>query len=190
MPELWTLPGDMPNEFLIGVELGSLFDVDAGATCACGLSFSSPLPFGSTVDEAFVAVTDRTTHAMTLVDGFVFSPNVATDTALDRNTGTDWFGLATTATTAITQPTVGPNEVLKLWYRVTVVPETGEEGEFDPSTVFTPGNLEFAAGSAQSDGTPNFGGVHPLVFFSAIPEPSSLLLAIFAGLGMTWRKRR
>ena len=202
-PPMWVLDGDNEDEFLIGVELDSLFDVSQGTTCACGLSFSSPLPFGSTVDEAFVAVTNRTTHDMTVVDGFNFMPDSETSGGLSNQPEQNWFGLATNAIESIDQPTVGANEVLKLWYRVTVPEFFGEDGfgnfdiaappaSFDPSIAFAPENLTFAAGSAQSDGTPNFGGDHPMLIFNAvaIPEPSTLLLAVTVGLALPGRRRR
>ncbi len=200
-PPMWVLDGANEHEYLVGVELDSLFDVSEGTTCACGLSFSSPLPFGSRVDEAFVAVTNRDTHAMTVVDGFNFIPDSDTSSGLSSRTEQNWFGLATTAISSIVQPTVGPNEALKLWYRVTIE-EFGDFASvgsivaashvpFDPSIAFAPGNVEFATGSAKSNGAPNFEGAHPMTFFTAaVPEPSSLLLAVFAGLGVICRRRR
>lgn len=197
-PPLWVLEGGNDDEFLIGVELDSLFDPSGATTCACGLQFSSPLPFGSDVTDAFVAVTNLTTHAMTLVPGFTFTPNSNTENGLESRTEQDWYGLATSAISSITQPTVGPNEALKLWYRVTIgdIPQSLNDGvaalhvPFDPNAAFSTANLTFATGSAQPDGTPNFAGDHPVEFFTAVPEPATLLLAMFAGLGLAGRTRR
>jgi hypothetical protein len=205
-PPMWVLDEGMQNGkdvYLIGVELGSLFEPDPeiGTTCACGLQFRSPLPFGSEVTEAFVAVTDRDTHEMTLVPGFDFTPNVNTTEGLqDQTESFGWFGLATDAINSVVQPTVEPNEALKLWFRVEVdeVFVDALQGgvaashvEFDPSEVFSPDELTFAAGSAQPDGTPNFDGEHPMVLFEAVvPEPSTLLLAMLAGLGLRRRLLR
>ncbi len=206
-PPMWVLDEGMQNGkdvYLIGVELGPLFipDPDTGTTCACGLNFSSPLPFGSDVTDAFVAVTDRTTHDMVVLPEFDFTPNSNTTTGLiNHNESFDWYGLATSAIDTITQPVLEPNEALKLWFRVEINEFFGESGqgdveasrdEFDPAEIFSTENLTFAAGSSQSNGTPNFGGDHPMILFNAVlvPEPSTLLLAVFAGLAMAVRKRQ
>ena len=207
-PPMWVLDEGMQDGkdvFLIGVELGPLFvpDPETGTTCACGLNFSSPLPFGSNVTDAFVAVTDRNTHAMQVLPEFDFTPKTNTTSGLrNRTESFNWFGLATTAIDTVTQPVLGSDEALKLWFRVEIDENIGEfefgedadssHVEFDADTFFSPDNLTFAAGSAQTDGTPNFGGDHPMILFDAvaIPEPSTILLAAFAGLALFGRKGR
>lgn len=179
-------------ETWIGIEVGNPFVPTAPTNCQCGLALGStanPVPPGTNVLGAQLAVTNTVTGDITPITDFDFTPNGnATATFAggvptapgyqSAPTGAAWAGFQTSLIDPnFVPPTLGPHEVFKLWYRV--------EWDLPSFAALTATNLPVAFGVGSTD--PAHGPVQFGVY--AIPAPKGVSLAA-AGLGLICAARR
>jgi hypothetical protein len=165
------------------------------AVCAAGVGLMVPeasLPSSVAVLDAAVVLANRSTGERIMMPQFGFAPNPLTSAGLAAGSGpgglagtnplfpgATWFGFSALVE-PFTLPPLGDNEVIELSFLVDLPRDQL------PLTL----RAQFAAGEAQSSGAPQFGGDHPLQYFTAtndrvrlVPEPSAAAVALVALLG-------
>jgi hypothetical protein len=167
-----------------GIDLLGLFGPTSVTNCACGTAFVNGVAIPHSVLDAYVTITNTVTHADVIVSAFTAAfaaPNSAVSSRLNGNVPpiagngppANWTGFGGPVT-PFTVPTLGPNEIFKLWfdYEVPLV----------NLSAFLAQPIRVAAGTLNPDGSsdPN----HPLVVDLVSPEPASSALLISAGIAL------
>jgi len=191
-PRVWvdTMPGPAgKTKVWIGIEV-NLFPPTAGGTpCACGIligSSANPAPLSLLGDGASITITNTVDHTSRPVPEFNFLRNAAGDNGLINSPVTPGYQGAAAGATGFaygatvdpfTPPTLGPNEIFKLWTHFTI--DTA-----DLSALFTL-KATFVAGSP---GDPD----HEVEQFGSwmVPTPGTAMLGLLAAPCLGWRRRR
>ncbi len=192
-PQFWVeihgdTDGDGGTNAWIGLEI-DLFNPGAPTQCSCGLGLSGPAAIlnGLEFDGVHLSVTNTLTHVST--------PIVAFD-ALQENAnaangysalapGSTWGGFSGLIP-AFTSPALGPNDVIKIWFDVDL------RGGNGIGTQLSQLQAVVGGGEGLPDGSPNPGGPHPgIVFTAADPTaPAPGALAAFGLAGLIGLRRR
>jgi hypothetical protein len=174
-------------------------------TCTAGVGLGSlvnPLPAGFNVTGMEIVVMNTTNGNHTPLASFSFVPNSTTSSSLTAGSGSssvpgtnplfdgsDWFGFSS-AVDPFVPPVLQPDEVTAFLFTVEVAQP------LVPLSL----DVQFAGGEGQADGTPIFGGTHPVQYFTAanplveftepVPEPSTGVLAAIAAAAVAFGARR
>ncbi len=178
-------------EVLVGQEI-TLFAPTNPTNCACGIGVGTSTvtaPTSLSAKQVFVAVVDTTTHTISPLTEFEpLLLNPATSAAIAAGPGAPtgtWFGFSGLIN-GFTPPTLGPNEVFKLLFVLSVDP-------LDLNQLLQT-TIAFGGGEADGNGIPLFSGQHPFEYFrpdnDEIPSPGPFALASLALLTVANRRRR
>ena len=175
-------------EMWFGVEVDpTLFPITTPTVCTCGLGIGGvglPIVPSLNVTMAGVGITNTITHDTTFLaafNGFTQSAPITTNAINNAIiAGQQWQGFSQLVN-PFTQPVLGPNEVLKLWFGIEI--DVPDLGVFNTAT-----EGEFAGFSVGGD--PN-DPAHPLEQFLGfrVPEPASLLLFWCGVLGLIIQRK-
>jgi hypothetical protein len=170
-----------------GIDLLGLFGPTTLTNCACGTAFVNGVAIPHTVLDAYVTITNTVTHTDVIVPAFTAAfatPSQFVTNALNTNVPAisgngppaNWtgFGFPVGSVSPFIVPTLGPNEIFKLWfdYEVPVV----------NLSAFLAQPTRVAAGTLNPDGT--FDDGHPITVVDVAPEPASFALLLSGGIAL------